>query len=154
VSILFGSADMLWYEVVMPSAQAGSPDAYFPLLEAITPFLSTSSEVGLYLAYISGFALLVSFVRPAQFLKKLAPTGRMAFTNYILQYLLPPILFLLLFGWWLPGITPGEMALKVTVGFIPIVLISTWWLKRFRFGPFEWLWRSLTYWKFQPMRVE
>jgi len=30
--------------------------------------------------------------------------------------------------------------------------LSNWWLSRFRFGPFEWLWRSLTYLKWQPMR--
>ena len=29
----------------------------------------------------------------------------------------------------------------------------TWWLKNFQFGPMEWLWRSLTYGKLQPMRV-
>ena len=32
------------------------------------------------------------------------------------------------------------------------VLYSHWWLQRFRFGPAEWLWRSITYWKLQPMR--
>ena len=32
------------------------------------------------------------------------------------------------------------------------VLYSQWWLQRFRFGPAEWLWRSITYWKLQPMR--
>jgi uncharacterized protein len=36
------------------------------------------------------------------------------------------------------------------------VLNLTWskpWLKRFEFGPMEWVWRSLTYWKKQPMRI-
>ena len=32
------------------------------------------------------------------------------------------------------------------------VLVSPWWLERFRFGPAEWLWRSLTYGQRQPMR--
>ena len=32
------------------------------------------------------------------------------------------------------------------------VMYSQWWMARFRFGPAEWLWRSLTYWKLQPMR--
>jgi len=31
------------------------------------------------------------------------------------------------------------------------LLLSPWWLARYRFGPFEWLWRSLTYWQRQPM---
>ena len=53
----------------------------------------------------------------------------------------------------LPGIGPIHRIIKVTVVFALLVVFSTWWLKRFRFGPFEWLWRSLTYWKLQPMRV-
>jgi uncharacterized protein len=34
------------------------------------------------------------------------------------------------------------------------LVFSTLWLKAFRFGPVEWCWRSLTYWKRQPMRLE
>ncbi|MFC2104700.1 DUF418 domain-containing protein [Bacteroidota bacterium] len=34
------------------------------------------------------------------------------------------------------------------------LIISPIWLRKFKFGPFEWLWRSLTYWSFQPMRRE
>jgi uncharacterized protein len=30
---------------------------------------------------------------------------------------------------------------------------SKWWLSRFKYGPFEWLWRSLTYWKWQPFKI-
>jgi uncharacterized protein len=33
------------------------------------------------------------------------------------------------------------------------VVISRWWLMRFRSGPLEWLWRSVTYWKLQPLRL-
>jgi uncharacterized protein len=33
------------------------------------------------------------------------------------------------------------------------LIYSSIWLKYFRFGPFEWVWRSLTYWKKQPMRI-
>jgi uncharacterized protein len=32
--------------------------------------------------------------------------------------------------------------------------ISMWWMRRFRFGPMEWLWRSMAYGKLQPMRRE
>jgi uncharacterized protein len=34
------------------------------------------------------------------------------------------------------------------------IVASPWWLARYRFGPAEWLWRSLTYWRRQPMRLE
>jgi len=33
------------------------------------------------------------------------------------------------------------------------LFLAPWWVERFRFGPFEWLWRSLTYWKRQPLRM-
>ncbi|MFB3061688.1 MAG: DUF418 domain-containing protein, partial [Candidatus Binatia bacterium] len=33
------------------------------------------------------------------------------------------------------------------------IMLSGWWLKHFRFGPAEWLWRTLTYGKLQPMRL-
>jgi uncharacterized protein len=43
--------------------------------------------------------------------------------------------------------------LLMATGFaIFLAVFSTWWLKRFRFGPFEWLLRSFTYWKWQPMK--
>jgi uncharacterized protein len=38
--------------------------------------------------------------------------------------------------------------------FVTLMLLSTWWLKHFRFGPAEWLWRTLTYGKLQSMRLQ
>ena len=82
----------------------------------------------------------------------LAPAGRMALTNYLLQSLFWTWVF---FGYGL-GLW-GEVPRTAQVALAPVffalqVLISGWWLKRFRFGPAEWLWRSLTYWQLQPMR--
>ena len=39
------------------------------------------------------------------------------------------------------------------LNFPVLVLLSMWWIRRFRFGPAEWLWRTLTYGRLQPMRV-
>ena len=55
------------------------------------------------------------------------------------------------FGLW------GEVSRAGLWGIVALIWIaqllwSPWWLARFRFGPLEWLWRSLTYWKAQPMR--
>ena len=44
------------------------------------------------------------------------------------------------------------LALVVLLVWSIQVPLSVIWLKRFRYGPLEWLWRSLTYWKLQPMR--
>jgi uncharacterized protein len=49
------------------------------------------------------------------------------------------------------GYLPG-LALTLAVFALQIPL-SWWWLRRFQFGPVEWVWRSLTYMKPQPMRI-
>jgi uncharacterized protein len=46
------------------------------------------------------------------------------------------------------------MALLATFAFFGLqVLFSYWWTRRFRYGPLEWLWRSMTYARWQPMRL-
>jgi uncharacterized protein len=78
----------------------------------------------------------------------------MALTNYLMHSVIAAFLFYG-FGLGLYGhLDPWE--LYVVVGFICLFqwLISKPWLERYRFGPAEWLWRSLTYMKAQPMRRE
>jgi uncharacterized protein len=57
------------------------------------------------------------------------------------------------YGLGLYGAVPRvwQQALVVVVIALQL-LVSTWWIKRFHFGPAEWLWRSLTYGQRQPMR--
>ncbi len=78
----------------------------------------------------------------------------MALSNYLLQTLVCTTIFysygLGLFGQVLPS---AGLALAVVIFALQIPL-SVWWLQQFRFGPAEWLWRSLTYGKLQPMRVQ
>lgn len=84
----------------------------------------------------------------------LAAVGRMAFTNYILQSLIGIFLFYS-YGFGLFGTMDITEQLWV-VGAIWVfqLIASPIWLKYFRFGPMEWVWRSLTYWKRQPMIVK
>jgi len=82
----------------------------------------------------------------------LAPVGRMALTNYLLQSLFWTWVF---FGYGLGlwGEVSRAAQLPLALLFFALqVLLSRWWLDRFRFGPAEWLWRSLTYWQLQPMQ--
>ena len=82
----------------------------------------------------------------------LAPAGRMALTNYLLQSLFWTWMF---FGYGLGlwGEVPRAATVVLALVFFALqVLLSRWWLDRFRFGPAEWLWRSLTYLQLQPMR--
>ena len=56
-------------------------------------------------------------------------------------------------GFWSYGSPMLALLLTVVIWSLQ-VLISVWWLRRFRFGPVEWFWRVVTYWSGQPMRKE
>ena len=82
----------------------------------------------------------------------LAPAGRMALTNYLLQSLVGTLVF---YGYGLGYFEQLPRAWQVVcvlVFFCAQVLASRWWLQRFHFGPMEWVWRTLTYLRLQPMR--
>jgi uncharacterized protein len=82
---------------------------------------------------------------------RLAAVGRMALTNYLTHSIVCTTLF---YGYGFGAfghVDRTGLAGIVLVIWIVQLLISPIWLDRFRFGPAEWLWRSLTYWKLQPM---
>lgn len=84
-------------------------------------------------------------------LEHLAPVGRMALTNYLAH----SALYLLLFtgvGFGLYGdVGPALCVVFSVVIFAAQIAFSRWWLARYRFGPAEWVWRTLTYGQLQPM---
>jgi uncharacterized protein len=86
--------------------------------------------------------------------RRLGAVGRMAFTNYLTHTFVCTFLF---YGWGL-GLF-GKVSRVGQFGIVLVIwaaqlIISPWWLDHFLFGPFEWIWRSLTYWKLQPMRKQ
>ena len=102
--------------------------------------------------YAAGVVLLIRSDAWRRRLAPLAAVGRMALSNYLLQTLVCTTLFysygLGLFG----KVGPAWGLLMTVVIFALQIPLSVWWLRRFRFGPMEWLWRSLTYARRQPMR--
>lgn len=102
--------------------------------------------------YIGGVLLLVAHDRT--WIRRLAAfawTGRMALTNYMTQVIILDSLF-----------TPHGLGITVTPAMVPLgaitlfavqAVLSRWWLARYRLGPLEWIWRSATYWRLQPMRI-
>ncbi|WP_374472928.1 DUF418 domain-containing protein [Arenimonas sp.] len=88
----------------------------------------------------------------AGWLNLLAPAGRMALTNYLMQSLVMTTVF---FGYGLGCFDqlPRAWQPLLVLGFFAVqVALSHWWLARFRFGPAEWLWRAATYGSLPPMR--
>jgi uncharacterized protein len=86
------------------------------------------------LGHIGAVLLVVKSDAWRALVNRFAAVGRMALSNYLTHSLIMTSLF---YGYGLIGLQ---------------LLISPWWLKRFRFGPAEWLWRSMTYRQRQPMR--
>jgi uncharacterized protein len=103
-------------------------------------------------AYIGAVMLAVRLINNPRILAPLAATGRMAFTNYILQTVICTTIFYG-HGFGLFGSVERTGQILIVFGvWIFEILLSLLWLKHFRFGPLEWLWRSLTYWKLQPIK--
>lgn len=111
------------------------------------PFAVAAGMILQSLAYVSLFLRL--YRRPffQRFLRVFNPIGRMALTNYILQ----SVFFLLVFfhccgGLRLYGqLTHGQSYLVVVILFVFQVLISVLWMRKFKQGPVEWLWKKAAY---------
>lgn len=84
----------------------------------------------------------------------LASLGKMALTNYITHSIILTSIFYGYAGGMFGQIARGQQMLIVVAVIFAQVVFCTLWLKFFRFGPLEWLWRSITYMKLQPMRLE
>ncbi len=104
------------------------------------------------LGYAALVGCAVGYSWPVRFFRLFAPLGRMAFSNYILQSLVFCWIF---FGYGLGWFAHMSVTAAFSVGVSVYVLQmigSALWLQHFRFGPLEWLWRSLMYGRSQPMR--
>jgi len=142
----FGVSSFL-YTYFLPNA-ASAPLAIQILASLVG--LALFRDLWLAFAYIGAVLLLVA--RSPVWLRRLGVfgiTGRMALTNYMLQVIIID-----------RTLGPYSLGLKLPFAFAPLaalalfgveVAFSSWWLKRFQYGPLEWLWRSATYLRLQPM---
>lgn len=102
--------------------------------------------------YITGITILYRSRFFYPILKPLAAMGKMALTNYLLQTVFGLMLFYH-FGLGLFDKTSLATNVLFAAGILYLQLkFSQWWLQRFNQGPVEWLWKSLTYFKFFPMK--
>ncbi len=101
----------------------------------------------------TGLIMLVYRSRIVPWLMRaLANVGQMAFTNYLMQSLICSFFF---YGYGFNNyhkLSFHQLYYVVLCIWIFQLIFSSIWLRFFRFGPFEWLWRTLTYWQWQPMK--
>jgi uncharacterized protein len=109
-------------------------------------------RIPMTLGHVGLIGLLYRMPALSGAMRTLAATGQMALTNYLAQ----SVICLFLFtgaGFALYGhLARHDLYYVVAAIWIAQLIWSPLWLRRFRFGPAEWVWRSLTYWKRQPLR--
>jgi uncharacterized protein len=96
--------------------------------------------------------IIVLTRRGGALVERIAAAGRAAFTNYLGTSILMTALF---YGWgagWFGTLSRIELWPVVFAMWAIMLLWSKPWLDRFQYGPFEWVWRSLSRWSPQPMR--
>ena len=136
--------------LVLPAIQAGQ----IAFSEQISHLHSPWSIGGpvLSIAYAcAGFLLVDSLGRRRKVLEPLASVGRMALTTYLLESVIAIFLLPWLWPGWRGHFSPASLTgfkLLIICGLIGVSMV---WMRRFAYGPVEWLWRSITYWRLQPL---
>ena len=92
-------------------------------------------------------ALLLNNKKIRRYLHPVIPVGKTAFSNYLLQSLVGIVVFYGAGFGLAQQFGPLSLTIIAVILFLFQILISTIWLKYFRFGPGEYIWRSLTYGK-------
>ena len=105
------------------------------------------------IGYVAAITLFV-LTKGSRPLNLLALYGRMPLTNYLMQWLIMRLIFDRFFFGYGGKFGPAAGAWIALVIFTAQVLFSRVWLQRYMFGPAEWLWKSLTYLRRQPMRLK
>ncbi len=104
-------------------------------------------------ALAMGFIVLYQLRGIGRCLDVMTPYGRMGLTNYVSQSIIGSIIFSMwgfgaIFGGW----SAGQLFILALAIYSVQIIISKYWLKYYLYGPFEWLWRSATYMKWQPFK--
>lgn len=146
-----GNAIFVWVSVALDNKTANEAS----LWAVGAAWIINLGIPAMSLFYVSAIVLLFQRSAWQRRLRWLAPVGRMALTNYLVQTLFHLFIFYGFgIGLGLIGRVGTSLCIPLSLAIFALqILYSHWWLARFRFGPAEWLWRTLTYGARQSMRV-
>ena len=105
----------------------------------------------LALAYAATIAMVYKAIIGRKILSVLQPVGKMAFSNYIMHSLIGILTFYGVGLGYGGQVGPAAWTVYALLVFMFQIIFSTIWLSYFNYGPLEWVWRSMTYRKWQPM---
>ncbi len=109
------------------------------------------ASICIALGHIALVMLIVKSGAVKNLMDRFSAVGRMAFTNYLMHSIVMTTIFYG-YGFGLYGQVPRLWQMAFVAAMLGFQLwMSPLWLRHFRFGPAEWAWRSLSYWKWQPM---
>jgi len=100
--------------------------------------------------YATIFISLASSEKRKKLFGPLASFGQMSLSNYLMKSLVLVPYFLLTNKF--KTVAPTEGLILFIIFFALQLLFSTWWMKKYTMGPFEWVLRSFTYWKWQKIK--
>ena len=127
----------------------------FSVASLIASYLTYDlGRIPMTLGHIGLIGLLYQVAAQSAAMRNLGAVGQMALTNYLMQSVICMFLFTGAGLAWYGHLQRHELYYVVAAIWVVQMIWSPLWLRRFRFGPAEWLWRSLTYCKRQPMRSE
>ena len=109
-------------------------------------------DVLMALFYIWAIAYMYQFPFWKKLLSPLQYAGRMALTNYLLQSFIGLILFSSIGFRWYQTLSPSQTMILAICVFVGQIALSKFWLQFFKYGPLEWIWRCISYWKVLPIR--
>ena len=104
--------------------------------------------------YASGLAVLFQSENWRRRLAPFAAVGRMALTNYLTESVICTLFYYNYTTGLFGKVGPAMGLIPTVVLYGAQVVFSNWWLQRYRFGPMEWVWRSMTYGKLPSMRKD
>ena len=111
----------------------------------------TYGNLGQLMVYFCGFTLLYYRYKGQKVLDRIAPVGRMSVTNYMAQSIVGVSLFYGFGGNFAVEFNYLQSFLLGAAFCVIQIAYSNWWIKRFYYGPMEWLWRSLTWFQVVPL---
>ena len=145
------------YGIGLPIGGAAAWLAYKQNFEPLQTVFVFSTYQSARIAMTFGHAAVLLLICKAGWMpglrRSLSAVGQMAFSNYIAHSIIYGVVFYG-YGFGMFDRMQRYQLYYVVLGMWVFSLVaSPWWLEHYRFGPLEWCWRSLTYWKRQPMRL-
>lgn len=125
-----------------------------PFGDTVASLLYAVSVVPMGISYMAGMAWLFMKYETSGMWRYIAAPGRMALTNYIGQSLIGILLFYGIGFGWGASVGLGTTELIACGVFVVELLCSLAWLRYFRYGPLEWIWRMLTYGEYLKIKKE